>query len=128
MSRVERVAAFIREEVSRIIREDVSDPRIGFVSITGVDVSPDLENARIRVSILANTQEKKESMKGLYSATSFIRGKLGELMETRVVPELTFINDDSLEKGSRVLNIISGFKQKDHDRSIKLHQKKNKKR
>ncbi|MBU0672146.1 MAG: 30S ribosome-binding factor RbfA, partial [Candidatus Margulisbacteria bacterium] len=81
MSRVDRVAELIREEISRIIREDVSDPRIGFVSITQVEVTPDLENANVRVSILANEEKKQESMQGLYSATSFIRGKLGRLLD-----------------------------------------------
>jgi ribosome-binding factor A len=128
MTRVERVAALIREEVSRIIHEDVSDPRIGFISITGVDLSPDLANARIRVSVLANEKEKTESMKGLYSATSFIRGQLGHLMATRIVPEITFVLDDSLEKGSKVLNIISSLERKKDEGRVKLHKKKAKKR
>ena len=59
MSRPERLAKLIREEVSEIIREDVSDPRIGFVSITGVDISPDLENARIFISILGDEKQKQ---------------------------------------------------------------------
>ena len=127
MTRVERVAALIREEVSRIIREDVSDPRIGFISITGVDLSPDLENAKIRVSILADEKKKQESMQGLHSATGFIRGKLGDLLATRIVPELKFVRDDSLEKGSRVLGIISKL-EKDHERNIRGHKKSPKKR
>jgi ribosome-binding factor A len=107
MTRVERVAELIREEISEIIRENVSDPRIGFVSITRVDLSPDLENAKVFVSILGNEETKKECMCGLESATRFIRGKLGHMLEMRVVPEIRFVRDDSLEKGSRVLGIIS---------------------
>ena len=107
MSRADRLAELIKEEISRIIREDISDPRIGFVSITDVDVSPDLKNAKIFVSILGNEDNKKEGMQGLRSATKFIRGKLSHLITTRVMPEIKFIRDDSLEKGSRVLNIIS---------------------
>jgi ribosome-binding factor A len=128
MTRVERVAELIRKEVSRIIHEDVSDPRIGFISITGVDLSTDLENARIRISILANEKEKTECMKGLFSATSFIRGKLGHFLEMRSVPELTFVQDDSLEKGSKVLNIMSRLERERNERSVKLHKKKPKKR
>ncbi|MEE8638752.1 MAG: 30S ribosome-binding factor RbfA [Candidatus Margulisiibacteriota bacterium] len=107
MTRVERVAELIREKISKIIRENVSDPRIGFVSITRVDVSPDLENAKVFVSILGNDEKKKECMSGLDSATRFIRGKLGHMLEMRLVPEIKFVHDDSLEKGSRVLGIIS---------------------
>ncbi|MFH1577385.1 MAG: 30S ribosome-binding factor RbfA [Candidatus Margulisiibacteriota bacterium] len=128
MSRVDRVAELIREEISRIIREDVSDPRIGFVSITQVEVTPDLENANVRVSILANEEKKQESMQGLYSATSFIRGKLGRLLDLRAVPEIRFVRDDSLEKGSRVLGIISKLDKEEHERNIHHHKKSPKKR
>ncbi|MFC1511125.1 30S ribosome-binding factor RbfA [Candidatus Margulisiibacteriota bacterium] len=117
MSRPERVGKRIREEVSEILHEDVSDPRIGFVSITQVDVSPDLENARIGVSILGDENQKRESMQGLNSATSFIRGKLGNMLELRIVPEIKFVRDDSLEKGSQVLSIMSKLEKEEHERS-----------
>ena len=117
MTRVERVAELIKQEVSRIIREDVNDPRIGFISITGVDLSPDLEIAKVGVSVLGDEDKKKESMRGLQSATSFIRGKLGHLLEMRIVPEIRFVRDDSLEKGSRVLGIISKLKKEEHERN-----------
>ena len=128
MSRVERVAELIREEISEILREDVSDPRVGFVSITRVDISPDLENAKVFVSILGNEEKKKESMKGLNSATGFIRGKLGHLLELRLVPEIKFVRDDSLERGSRVLGIISRLEKEEHERSVRRHKKGRKKR
>lgn len=132
MTRVERVVALIKEEVSRIIREDVSDPRIGFVSITDVDLSPDLENAKIMISILANEEKKQECMQGLHSATRFIRGKLGDILEMRIVPEIRFVRDDSLEKGSRVLGIISKLGQtrgkEEHERNVQRHKKSAKKR
>lgn len=128
MTRVERVAELIKEKISEIIREDVSDPRIGFVSITRVDVSPDLESAKIFVSILGNEEKKKESMSGLHSATSFIRGKLGHTLEMRLVPEIRFVRDDSLEKGSQVLGIISRLGKEEHERSIHRHKKGPKRR
>ncbi|MFA6549112.1 MAG: 30S ribosome-binding factor RbfA [Candidatus Margulisiibacteriota bacterium] len=127
MSRADRVAELIKAEVSRIIREDVNDPRIGFVSITGVDVSPDLENARIRVSILGTEEVKQESMGGLRSASRFIRGKLGDLLELRLVPQISFIRDDSLEKGCRVLGIINQLEKKEHAKSRVPNQKGRKK-
>ena len=112
MTRIERVAELIRKEVSAIIREDVSDPRIGFVSLTRVEISPDLENAKIFVSILGDREQKDDSMEGLNSASRFIRGKLGNVLEMRTVPELRFVRDDSLEKGSQVLGIISKLNKK----------------
>jgi len=103
----ERVSELIKEEVSRIIREKVSDPRIGFLSVTGVDLSPDLKNAKIFISVLGGKQEKDKTFEGLKSATPFIRGQLGQALELRFVPEIHFVHDKSIERGSRVLAIMS---------------------
>ncbi|OGB88351.1 ribosome-binding factor A [candidate division WOR-1 bacterium RIFCSPLOWO2_02_FULL_46_20] len=128
MTRIERVAELIKKEISGIIREDVSDPRIGFVSITRVDVSSDLENAKVFISILGGENVKKESMHGLQSATNFIRGKLGNLLEMRLVPEIRFVRDDSLEKASQVLGIISKIGKGEHEENTSQHKKGRKKR
>ncbi len=120
MSRAERLAELLKEELSEIIRGQVADPRIKFVSITRVDLSPDLENAKIFVSILGNEDQKREGMQGLNSATGFIRGKLGHMLELRLVPKIKFIRDDSLEEGSRVLGIISKL---EHERDTARHKK-----
>ncbi|MBU1027056.1 MAG: 30S ribosome-binding factor RbfA [Candidatus Margulisbacteria bacterium] len=125
MTRPERVAALIKEEVSRIIHEDVSDPRIGFVSVTGVDISPDLENAKIFVSILDKEDKKKECMDGLNSATRFIRGKLGHELTTRIVPEIEFVRDDSLERGSKILGLISKLGKENHERNLNQDKESN---
>ena len=118
MSRAARVAKLIKTEVSEIIHEDVSDPRIGFISLTQVDLSPDLENAKIFVSILGDEQKKNETMHGLASATRFIRGKLGDVLEMRDVPKLSFELDTSLERGSKILNIMSKLEKDKYERNI----------
>ncbi|MDD5594335.1 MAG: 30S ribosome-binding factor RbfA [Candidatus Margulisbacteria bacterium] len=107
MTRQERIEELIRQEVCEILRAKVSDPRVGFVSVTGVDISPDLENAYIYVSILGDEKQKQEAIKGLYSATKFIRGELGKRLELRLTPNIRFFRDDSLERGSRVLSLIN---------------------
>lgn len=107
MTRADRLAELLKRDVSEIIREEVSDPRIGFISITKVDISADLENAKIFVSIMGTEKQKRECMQGLDSATGFVRGKLGHMLEMRQVPKIYFVRDDSLEKGSRVLGIIA---------------------
>lgn len=124
-TRKERVEALIREDVWEILRERVNDPRIGFISITGVDVSPDLENAAIHVSILGDEKKKQEAMNGLYSATKFIRGELGKRLELRFVPEIRFVRDDSLERGSKVLGLINEL---EHEKSLPGNKKSPKKR
>lgn len=124
MTRQERVEELIREEVSDILREKVSDPRIGFVSITDVKISPDFENASIHVSILGDEKKKKEAMEGLYSATGFIRGELGRMLELRLTPKIYFVRDDSIERGSNVLAIMSKLEHEKRVRKVKRSSKK----
>jgi len=124
MTRQERVEELIREEVSDILREKVSDPRIGFVSITKVKISPDLENASIYVSIFGEESVKKEAMKGLISATGFIQRELGRMLELRLTPHLHFVRDDSIEQGSRVLEIINRLESEKNLRRNKKGRKK----
>ena len=107
MSRPERVAEVIKREISQILRERVSDPRIGFVSITDVELSPDLKNAKIFVSILGDEKQKKGSLAGLKSANRFIKGELGERLKLRYVPDLRFVYDESLERGSRIISMMN---------------------
>jgi ribosome-binding factor A len=125
MTRQQRVEELIRSEVSAIIRKEVDDPRIGFVSITAVDVSPDLENALINVSILGDEKKKTDAMIGLQSATRFIRGELGQRLGLRLVPQITFVRDDSLERGSRVLQIMNKL---EHETSVRPNKRAAKKR
>ena len=73
VTRPERVAEFMREEISRIIIHELSDPRIGFVTVTGVDVSPDLANARVSVSVMGTDAQKRTSLRGLRNSASFIQ-------------------------------------------------------
>ena len=107
MTRIERVESLIQEEVSTIMRNKVSDPRVGFISVTKVKVTPDYKNASIYVSIFADENKKNEAMQGLYSATGFIQRELGNLLEMRTTPKIQFVRDDSLEEGSRVINLIN---------------------
>src|SRR5205814_10526236 len=94
--RVVQVGAQIREEIMSIIRRDLKDPRIGFVSITQVRMSPDLRSARVRVSVLGDEEQQKESLAGLNSAKGLIRRELGRRLENlKFSPELHFELDPS---------------------------------
>lgn len=124
MTRQERVEELIREEVCDILREKVSDPRIGFVSVTDVKISPDFENASIYVSIYGDEKKKKEAMDGLYSATGFIRGELGHMLELRLTPKINFVRDDSIERGSNVLALMSKLEHEKRVRKVKRSSKK----
>ena len=107
MTRAERVAELIKQEVSDIVSRKLSDPRIGFASITSVDLGADLKNARIYVSIYGEQKKKDDTMAALASATKFIRCELARRMQLRDVPELLFKEDDSIERGAKVFEIIN---------------------
>ena len=104
--RTDRVAALILREVTRIVREDVHDPRIGFVTFTGANVSPDLATGRLFVSVLGSEEEKLGSLSGLRSAAPFIRNRLWELLDLKTVPELTFELDRTLDQAARIDRIL----------------------
>ncbi len=106
-NRTKRIGELIREETSRVLREKVADPRIGFTSITDVNVSPDLKNAQVYVSVYGTDKNKNETMAGLKSAVGYIQGEVGRTLNLRYTPRFTFVLDKSIERGSRVLVIMS---------------------
>ncbi len=128
MSRADRVAELIKKEVSDIISRKMNDPRIGFASITHVDIGNDLERATIYVSVFGSDKEKRDTIEGLKSATGFVRGLLGHRLDLREVPEVVFKSDDSLEKGSRVFEIINKLHEEEANRSRTPLKKKAKKK
>jgi ribosome-binding factor A len=105
-TRAERLAELIKAEASDIIQQGLNDPRIGFVSITSVEVSQDLRHARIFVSVLGDEDVKRRTMAGLDRATGHIRSELGHRIAIRFVPEVHFRLDDSIERGTRVVSLL----------------------
>ncbi len=106
--RTERVSELVREEVARVLREDVQDPRIRLVTLTRVDVAPDLSNALVFWSALdAESEEELASVQqGLDGAASFVRGRLARVLSLKRTPELRFRHDPSLELGTRTLALL----------------------
>lgn len=104
--RSEKVEQFIKEELSEILRREVNDPRIGFVSVTDVELSVDLRHARVFVSVLGDTDAKAATMAGLESALGYIRRELGQRLQMRYTPDITFRLDESIERGSRVMKLL----------------------
>ncbi len=111
--RVARVAESIRREVSKMLLSEIKDDRVGMgmVSVTDVQVAGDLQHAKIFVSIYGTEEDKAESMAGLQSATSFVRGELGRRIRLRRTPEVVFLEDTSLERGDRILSLINRISQ-----------------
>ena len=105
--RADQVGEQVREEIMSIIRRDLKDPRIGFVSITAVRMSPDLRQARVRVSVLGNPEEKKASLAGLISAKGLIRHELGKrLQNLKFSPDLRFEIDPSIEYSVHIAELL----------------------
>jgi ribosome-binding factor A len=100
--RQRQVGELLHEEISRMLQREVKDPRLGFVTVTGVDVSPDLRHARVFVTVLGDAADAKEALAGLASAASYFRSVLRHSLSLRYIPELTFKLDTSLEQGMRI--------------------------
>ena len=109
--RAERVAEGIREEVARFLSTDAKDPRIqGLVTVTAVEVPPDLRNARIFVSIMGSEEEKASTLEGLDSLAGFLRGTLARTLRLRFAPEIEFRLDPSIERAARIETLLSRIK------------------
>lgn len=107
--RVARVAELIKREVSQMLLTGIKDDRVqvGMVSVTTVEVSGDLQHAKIFVSIYGSDDARAETMEGLQSATGFVRSELGQRVRLRRTPEVIFLEDRSIERGTRVLSLLN---------------------
>ena len=107
--RQRQVAELLHQEISLLIQRQVRDPRLGFVTITDVEVTPDLRLAHVYVSVLGSDDELKQALEGLKSAAGFFRHELGSSLSLRFVPELSFRLDASLEHGLRIDHLLDAL-------------------
>jgi ribosome-binding factor A len=112
-TRQQRIQQLLIEEVSDIVRREVKDPRIGFLTITGAEVSPDLRHARIFLTILGTEEEQAAGLKGLQSAARFIRREFGRRCDLRVTPEIEFRFDTAIQHGVRIFDLLAQIKRED---------------
>ena len=115
--RPESVGRVIQEELSDLIKKGLRDPRLGYVTVTGVDVTRDLRTARVYISVMGDTAAQRESLDALTRATPFIRRELGQRLHLRHTPDLSFAYDDSIERGARINQILDGLKEQEGDPS-----------
>ncbi len=104
--RTDRIGDQIRGEIADIIARRLNDPRIGFVTVTAVEVSEDLRHAKVFVSVYGDEKVKIQTMKGLKSASGLIRGEVGHRLKIRFTPEIAFRLDTSIEKAEHVIEIL----------------------
>ncbi|MBM3450614.1 MAG: 30S ribosome-binding factor RbfA [Armatimonadetes bacterium] len=113
--RIERLRELIKEETGQILQFEVKDPRLGFVSVTDVELSADLHHAKIYVSVLGNDEQKAQTMEGLRSAVRFVRGEIGRRIKIHHTPEIQFRLDESIERGTRLVKMIEAVRAKDDE-------------
>jgi ribosome-binding factor A len=109
--RADRVGEAIREEIATFLAESAKDPRIvGFVTVTGVEVSPDLRHAKVFVSVMGSEPEKLATFEGLASTASHLRSRVGRALRLRVAPEIQFREDESVARAARIESLLAGIK------------------
>jgi ribosome-binding factor A len=105
--RTNRVGEQIKKELSQIIQREIKDPRIGFVTVTGVEVSGDLSQAKVFISVLGGEDQRADTLKALEKAKGFMRTEIGRRVRLRHTPDLLFKFDESVEYGSRIESLLS---------------------
>ena len=107
--RVERVASLIRREISELLICGIKDERVnqGMVSVTTVEVAGDLQHCKIFVSVFGSDADKEQAMAGLRSASAFVKGELSRRLKMRRTPEVVFVLDRGIEKGTTVLGLLN---------------------
>jgi ribosome-binding factor A len=101
-----RVNEAIRQVLSDALAGELKDPRVGFVTVTDVDTSPDLRHARVYVSVLGVPAEREATMDGLRSAHGFLQGRIGDELHLKHTPELRFLYDDTAERAARLETLL----------------------
>ena len=104
--RLRRVNEAVRQVLSDAITQDLKDPRVGFVTVTAVDTSPDLRHAHVFVSVLGEPEQRESSLDGLRSAHGYLQRRVGVELRLKHTPELVFEYDESIERGMRISELI----------------------
>lgn len=113
-----RIAEQIKKELGFLLQRELKDPRIGFVTVTGVEVTNDLSLAKVFISVMGSEEEKRNTLQTLEKAQGFLRSELGKRIEIRAIPELAFKLDTSIDYGDRIERILSALKEEErHDQS-----------
>jgi ribosome-binding factor A len=105
-ARMRRINEVLREVVGAAISGDLIDPRIGFVTVTSVETSPDLRTAKVYVSVLGNEEEREETLSGLRSSRGVLQSRIAAETRMKRTPTLTFHYDDTIEQGVRISQLL----------------------
>jgi ribosome-binding factor A len=112
-TRQRKVQELLVHEISDIVRREIRDPRVGFVTITDAEVTSDLRHARVFFSVLGDEEQREETTRALNRAAGFVRTEFARRAQMRFVPEIRFAFDTSIERGSRISQLLERVKQDD---------------
>jgi ribosome-binding factor A len=108
--RTDRIGHLIQQEIGTLLLREISDVRIGFVTVSRVEVTTDLAHAKVFVSVMGTDKEKRDSMAGLSSTAPYMRTHLSKVLKMRTVPRLQFVEDKNLDHGFRINQILNDIK------------------
>jgi ribosome-binding factor A len=111
--RPEQVAGTLRQVIAEALTREIRDPRVGFVTVTGVLVTNDLSHARVIVSVPGDDAEKTRALQGLQSAAGFLRSRAARVLSTRTVPELHFELDKGVEHAARIEELLKSIRREE---------------
>jgi ribosome-binding factor A len=117
--RTERIGNLIQRELGDFLFREISDQRMGFVTISRVDVTTDLAHAKVYVSIIGTDKEKRDSLAALAHSAGYMRSHLAKILETRTVPRLAFVEDKNLDHGFRIEAVIRDLHANDKPAPVK---------
>ena len=116
-TRQEKLVGVLKEEVSEILRREIKDPRLGFFTIIDAEITSDLQHAKVFVSIMGTEEERKQSMEVLKHAQHFVRQEFGKRVRMKVLPDIQFFRDETVDKGVRMLELLEEIKRDEEKRA-----------
>jgi ribosome-binding factor A len=116
-TRQEKLVGLLKEEISDILRREIKDPRLGFFTVIDAEISADLRHAKVYVSILGTDEERKQSMEMLKHAQHFVRQEFGKRVRIKVLPDIQFVKDETVDKGMHMLELLEEIKRDEQKRS-----------
>ena len=116
-TRQEKMCKLLKEEISEILRREIKDPRLSFFTIIDAEITSDFRHAKIFVSILGTEEERKQSMEVLKHAQHFVRQEFGKRVRMKVLPDIYFVQDESVDKGVRMLELLEEIRRNEEKQS-----------
>ncbi len=108
--RQEQIQGRLVQEISQMIQRDIKDPRVGFVTITGADITRDLRYAKVYISVMGDKTAIEESFAALRRSVGYMRGEFARRAHLRIAPEIEFLADESIERGARIFDLLNQIK------------------